>query len=98
MSGGHVPAREVGDDPSGAGANGGGDDMSTTENMIPHKQRVSEVLQASRRVVNAERRVSRCRTALDAAESELRQTRRALRTIIGDTMPADAGLNTGELS
>ena len=77
---------------------GGGDDMSTTENMIPHKQRVSEVLQASRRVVNAERRVSRCRKALDAAESELRQTRRALRTIIGDTMPADAGLNTGELS
>lgn len=71
--------------------------MNTTENLIPHKQRVSEVLRASRAVVNAERRVARCRKASDAADTDLRQARRALRAIIGDSMPGAEELNVGEL-
>ena len=74
--------------------------MSTTpklEDLIPHKQRVSEVLKASRAVVNAERRVARRRKDLDAAENDLRQARRALRVIIGDSLPDAAENNIGEL-
>ena len=72
--------------------------MSTKlEDLIPHKQRVSEVLKSSRAVVNAERRVSRRRKDLDAAENDLRQARRALRVIIGDSVPGAPENNIGEL-
>ncbi len=64
------------------------------------KERSKEILKASRRVVNLERRRARLTKALDECAAELRGAKRVLRDLVADQlpgMPADT-MNIGGLS
>lgn len=64
------------------------------------KARVSEILKASRRVVNLERRRGRLERQLEETTHELRTAKRLLSDLAGDNLPGfgPESMNIGELS